>query len=345
MTVDEKFMNRCIELAKKGAGHVAPNPMVGSVIVLNGEIIAEGYHEYYGGPHAEVNAIKSVVDPIDLVKATIYVNLEPCAHFGKTPPCSDLIIASKIPKVVIGCIDSYSEVAGKGIEKMKAAGIDVTVGVLERESLNLNRRFFTFHTKKRPYIILKWAETKDGFMDKNRSTNDKGIFWITSAETKKIVHQWRHEEAGILVGNRTVANDNPALTCREIEGNSPVRFIIDQKLKLDYGAFKVGDRSVMTYIITAKSMMGSGNLQFVQPKSFAIQDILSLIHELDIQSIIVEGGFSTLNEFIKSNLWDEARILTGDVYLKEGLKSPSIKGKLIKSEAIGKDHLSIIKND
>lgn len=342
MSTDEKFMQRCIDLAQLGAGSVAPNPMVGSVVVHNGKIIGEGYHEQYGQAHAEVNAIQSVKDKTLLEKATIYVNLEPCAHFGKTPPCSDLIIASKIPNVVIGCIDSYSEVAGKGIAKMSDAGINVNVGVLEKESLALNKRFFTFHNKKRPYIILKWAQSANGCIDIDRTNNEKGVFWITQPETKALVHKWRHEEAAILVGKNTIKVDNPSLTCRNYEGNSPIRVIIDQKMRLDYGGFNVGDRKVQTYVLSEKDVISNGMLQFVKPVDFTIKSILTALASLDIQSIIIEGGATTLSHFIKADLWDETRILTGINSIPNGKPAPKVEGIVNKTYAFGKDQVKII---
>ena len=345
MSEDEKYMQRCLDLAKIGMGNVAPNPLVGSVIVYKDQIIGEGYHQKYGQSHAEVNAINAVKQKELLEKSTIYINLEPCAHFGKTPPCSDLIIASKIPIVVIGCIDSFSEVAGKGIAKMEAAGIHVKVGILEKESLDLNRRFFTFHTKKRPYIILKWAQSANGCIDIKRDKNEKGIFWITQPETKAIVHKWRHEEAGILVGKNTIQTDNPSLTCRAYKGNSPTRFVIDKKMKLDYAAFTVGDRSVQTYILTEKEIVSSGKLQFIKPADFTVSSILDTLYKLEIQSIIIEGGKTTLESFINANLWDEARVLTGVNSIKNGIKAPIINGAIQKNMHLGKDQLNFIFND
>lgn len=344
MAEHQKFMERCLFLAQLGAGNVAPNPLVGSVVVCDGKIIGEGYHEQYGQAHAEVNAIRSVKDKSLLKKSTIYVNLEPCAHFGKTPPCADLIVTSEIPRVVIGCIDSYSEVAGKGIERMRHAGIEVIVGVAEAESLDLNRRFFTFHTKKRPYVILKWAQSLDGFIDIDRSNGKKGIVWITQPETQVLVHKWRHEEAAILVGKNTIATDNPSLTCRAFDGNSPVRIVIDQKMRLDYGGFKVGDRSVKTYILTEKDIVSSGQLEFIRVVDFSISGILNVLYKLNIQSVIIEGGKTTLNHFIASGYWDEARILTGINTLKDGIKAPSIEGEIISSLQVGKDHLKTIRH-
>ncbi len=342
MSTDEKFMQRCIELAQLGAGSVAPNPMVGSVVVHNGKIIGEGYHEQYGQAHAEVNAIQSVKDKALLKEATIYINLEPCAHFGKTPPCSDLIIASKIPNVVIGCIDSYSEVAGKGIAKMSDAGINVNVGVLEQESLALNKRFFTFHNKKRPYIILKWAQSANGYIDIDRANNEKGVFWITQPATKALVHKWRHEEAAILVGKNTINVDNPSLTCRNYEGNSPIRIIIDQKMRLDYGGFNVGDRKAQTYVLSEKEVISKGKLQFIKPADFTIKSILTTLANLDIQSVIIEGGATTLNHFINADLWDEARILTGVNSIPNGTPAPIVQGIVSEAYAFGKDQIKII---
>ncbi len=345
MHTDEKFMQKCLDLAKQGKGYVAPNPMVGSVVVHNGKIIGEGFHQNYGKAHAEVNAINAVEDKSLLSQSTIYINLEPCAHFGKTPPCADLIVKSKIPRVVIGCIDTYSEVAGKGIKRMMEAGIDVKVGVLDQESFTLNKRFFTYHTKKRPYVILKWAESSDGFMDIDRRNNEKGVFWITQPETKTLVHQWRHEEAGILVGKNTVRVDNPSLTCRAYEGNSPTRFVIDQKMQLDYGAFNIGNRKVPTYVLTEKEVISKGNLQFINPKNFSISAILESIYSVDIQSIIIEGGKTTLTHFIDSGEWDEARILIGENIISDGLTAPDVEGKTVREFEFGKDLVKIIEND
>jgi diaminohydroxyphosphoribosylaminopyrimidine deaminase/5-amino-6-(5-phosphoribosylamino)uracil reductase len=344
---DEKYMQRCLDLAIKGAGYVAPNPLVGSVIVQDGKIIGEGYHQCYGEAHAEVNAVASVQNKSLLKNSTIYVNLEPCAHFGKTPPCADLIVEAGIPTVVIGTIDPFASVAGKGIEKLKKAGIQVKVNILKEACLELNKRFFTFHQKKRPYIILKWAQSRDGFMDMNRQNNEKGTFWITAPATKTLVHKWRHEEAGILVGKNTIKTDDPALTCRVYQGQSPIRLIIDQKMRLDYSAFKVGDRSVQTYILTEKEVQSAGKLQFIQPTQFDLGGILDTLYRLDIQSILVEGGPTTLGRFIEENCWDEARILTGETTLNEGLAAPSLplQKTLHKAFKFGVDTVQIYRHD
>jgi diaminohydroxyphosphoribosylaminopyrimidine deaminase/5-amino-6-(5-phosphoribosylamino)uracil reductase len=322
---DVIYMQRCLELAKKGAGHVAPNPMVGSVIVHDQKIIGEAYHIKYGEAHAEVNAIKSVTDKSLLNKSTIYINLEPCAHFGKTPPCADLIIKHKIKKVVIGCIDSFSEVAGKGIERIKKAGIEVVVGVLEQESLELNKRFFTFHTKKRPYIILKWAQTKDGFIDKYRKEGDLGINWITQKETKQLVHKWRHEEAAILVGKNTVINDNPTLTCRDYPGRNPIRIIIDPKKEIDLSKFKVSSEDAKTVVLSGDSL--------------SALNIMDELYQLNIQSVIIEGGAFTINTFLEAQLWDEARVIEGAYLFGNGLVAPKIKASEPKISVLGKDKL------
>ena len=345
MREDEKYMRRCLELAKLGAGNVAPNPMVGAVIVHNGKIIGEGYHQKYGEAHAEVNAFGSVAFPDLLKESTVYVSLEPCSHYGKTPPCCNLLIEKKVKRVVVGCVDPYAEVSGNGIKAIEEAGIEVAVGVLEKECLELNRRFFTFHTKKRPYVILKWAQSPDGYMDIDRHHKEKGIHWITQAETKILTHQWRHEEAAILVGKNTVATDNPQLSCRAVRGNSPIRIILDPEMRLDYGAFHVGDRSVQTYILSRKKVISNGNLKFIQPKSFEVSDILFALYELNILSVIIEGGKKTLESFIQSGIWDEARVLSGTSPLKTGLKAPEIEGAERTSFLYGKDSVKIIGND
>lgn len=251
MNTEEKYLFRCLQLAKLGRGMVAPNPMVGSVVVHKGEIIGEGYHQAYGEAHAEVNAINAVKDKTLLPQSTIYVNLEPCAHFGKTPPCANLIIESKIPKVVIGCVDPYAEVSGKGIERMQNAGIEVVVGVLEKQSIALNKRFFTFHAAKRPYIILKWAQSANGMIDTLRGENEKGIVWLTQPATKTLVHQWRAEEAGILVGRKTIYNDNPSLTTRLVKGPHPIRIILDPNCKLDLKKYNIGNDGVKSILLNS----------------------------------------------------------------------------------------------
>ena len=339
MQNEEFFMKRCIELANKAMGCSSPNPMVGSVIVYNNKIIGEGYHEKYGSHHAEVNAINSVKDKSLLLKSTLYVNLEPCAHFGKTPPCSDLIIQNKIPEVVIGCVDTFSEVSGKGIERMRSVGIDVKVGVLENESRELNKRFFTFHEKKRPYIILKWAESKDRFIAPKDQTKP---FWMTSSESKKLAHKWRAEEDAILVGRITAEKDNPSLTVREVEGINPIRIVIDKDLKLsaDFNLFNIDAKTIVFNQLKSEENNSNNYIKINFNK--LTKNILQELHKQNIQSIIIEGGTITLQSFIDNNLWDEARIFTTNKTLTEGVKPPAIEGKIISEDEIGGDRFKIL---
>ena len=308
--------------------------MVGCVIVHNNTIIGEGFTSCYGGNHAEVNAIIAVKNKALLKASTLYVTLEPCAHYGKTPPCSNLIIKHAIPNVVIGCIDDNKAVSGKGIKKLKAAGCQVTVGVLENACKAHHKRFFTFHNKKRPYIILKWAETQDGFIAPE-TKDDKKPLWITHTYSRQLVHKWRAEEHGILVGTKTVQDDNPALTVRHWTGTNPVRIVIDKdgKLSKEYSIF---DNASETIIIS------KNNTDFSKPLGKQICDTL---FENDINSVIIEGGAKTLQTFIDENLWDEARVFTGASKLKKGIKSPILKGQLISETHLLKDTLKIYKND
>lgn len=339
MNNHEFYLKKCLELALKGFPENTPNPMVGSVIVYKDKIIGEGYHEKYGSHHAEVNAINSVKDKDLLSKSTIYVNLEPCSHFGKTPPCSDFIIKHKIPKVIIGCIDTFSEVAGRGIEKMKNAGIEVVVKIMEKESRELNKRFFTFHEQKRPYIILKWAESKDGFI---APLNQKESFWMTSESSKKLVHQWRSEEKSILVGRITAEKDNPSLTVREIEGENPIRIVIDKKLELPKDLNLFNSESETIIFNEEKSYKKKSNTFVKVNFNNLIESMLYYLYEQTIQSIIIEGGTKTLQSFIDKQLWDEARIFTTDSVLKNGVKSPNMKGEITLSKKVDTDLLEII---
>lgn len=328
----ELYMGRCLDLARLGAGNVAPNPLVGSVIVHDNKIIGEGFHQKYGEAHAEVNAINAVSNKELLRESTIYVNLEPCAHFGKTPPCADLISKYKIPQAAIGCIDSYSEVAGKGLEKMRSNGCDVTVGILEKESLELNKRFFTFHNKKRPYVILKWAQTKNGFIDINRSKNQEGIFWISSSHAKQKVHQWRHEESGILIGKNTLINDDPSLTVREVKGTSPTRFLLDSKNEIDLSKYKLGIEPPSTFKISGDDCASA-------------KAILDFIFEKNIQSVIIEGGKTILETFIAEDLWDEARVIEGSGLIENGVLAPKLKAQPSKINNLENDQISYYHND
>ena len=340
-------MQRCLDLAALGMGNVSPNPMVGAVIVHDGRVIGEGYHQKYGEAHAEVNAVNQVLahfkNAADLLKqSTIYVSLEPCAHYGKTPPCADLIIKYRIPKVIVGCRDPFDQVDGKGIEKLKDAGIEVTVGVLEDECKWLNRRFFTRVQKHRPYIILKWAQTIDGFF----APDDHTQHWITGPESRKLVHQWRGEEDAVLAGKNTVAIDNPQLNVRYGEGQSPKRVVIDRRLELDKG-LNVFDQSVETFIFNEIKTDVDGKIKYIALEDFdryVPQYILYQLYLQDIQSIIIEGGAYTLSTFIEAGLWDEARLFTGNTSLTKGIKAPQIKGIIAEQILSGTDQLHILQN-
>lgn len=309
MNIHEKYIKRCIELAQNGFGTTYPNPMVGSVIVYDGKIIGEGWHKKAGEPHAEVNAVRSVKDKSLLKKATIYVSLEPCSHFGKTPPCCDLIIEHKIPNVVVGTVDPNEKVAGNGIKKLIASGANVIVGVLEKECNELNKRFFTFHQQKRPYIILKWAESQDGFLSPEKEINqDRKPIWITNQYSRQLVHKWRSEEQAILVGTKTVIDDNPKLNTRDWSGNNPVRVVLDQNNRISKDSF-VFDNSVKTIIFTkSETNLSSENTTFerIYFDENIIPQILSVLYQNQIQSIIIEGGLQTLQSFIDQNIWDES---------------------------------------
>ena len=338
----EFYLKKCLDLALKSFPENTPNPMVGSVIVYKDEIIGKGYHEKYGSHHAEVNAINNVKDKSLLSQSTIYVNLEPCSHFGKTPPCSDLIIKHKIPKVVIGCVDTSSKVSGKGIQRMRNAGIEVVTGVLNEESRDLNKRFFTFQEKKRPYIILKWAESKDGFI---APLDQKEPLWMTSEESKKLVHKWRAEEDSILIGRITAEKDNPSLTVREVNGKNPTRIVIDKNLKLSehLNLFNSESDTIIFNEITSNK---TSNINYIKINfNKLINNILKVLYQQNIQSLIIEGGTKTLQSFIDKNLWDEARIFITNMKLKNGIKSPIIKGKKLSKKQIGSDLLKIFVND
>lgn len=298
MTDDEKYMHRCLQLEELGLGKVQPNPMVGAVIVHQNQIIGEGYHHEYGQPHAEVNAIASVSDKSLLKESTLYVSLEPCSHFGKTPPCADAIIREGIPKVVVGTTDPHDKVNGSGIQKLRGAGVEVVEHVCEKECRDLNKRFFTYHQHQRPYIILKWAQTADGYMDVDRSTPiEAGDYWITNPALKVIVHKWRSEEDAILVGYNTVLNDRPQLTTRLYPGKNPKRFVMcreNSDLDTDY----------------------------YTPLPEDLDSVMQILYAERVQSVIVEGGRKTLDRFIAAGLWDEARILTGSQCWGKGTQAP-----------------------
>ena len=313
-------MHRCIELAKLGAGSVAPNPMVGAVLVYNNRIIGEGYHMQYGKAHAEVNCINAVLEADkELVpKSVMYVSLEPCAHFGKTPPCADLIIAKKIPRVVIGCRDPFKEVDGKGIEKLLAAGIEVIQPVMEKACKALNKRFFTFHTQHRPYIILKWAQTVNGII----GNDDHSRLLISNTFTNRLVHKWRSEEAAILVGTNTALFDNPSLTTRLWKGNNPVRLVLDMDLRLP-SSLQLLDGSVRTIVFNSLKHEENKNLFYYQvtKEVSIVHQVCNALYQLDIQSVMVEGGTRLLQSFIDENMFDEARIVT-NTQTTSGIPAP-----------------------
>jgi diaminohydroxyphosphoribosylaminopyrimidine deaminase/5-amino-6-(5-phosphoribosylamino)uracil reductase len=334
-------MRRCLQLALKGLGHVAPNPMVGCVIVHNNVIIGEGYHQKYGEAHAEVNAIASVINKEVLTESTVYVNLEPCSHHGKTPPCSDLLIAHKVKRVVVACLDTNPLVAGKGIAKLRNAGIEVFTGILEKEARELNKRFFTYHEKKRPYIILKWAQTKDNFISKLPPFT-KEENWITNNESKKIVHTWRAQEQAILVGTNTALLDNPALTVRLTEGKNPLRILIDKELKVLI-TNSIFSEAAETIVFTEKNRLSKNNIIYHQIDftKDIVSQILNYLYDKKITSIIIEGGAHTLQSFINKDLWDEARIFTGNKYFQSGIKAPIINKNKSNVQMIGDDELAI----
>jgi diaminohydroxyphosphoribosylaminopyrimidine deaminase / 5-amino-6-(5-phosphoribosylamino)uracil reductase len=332
--IHEKYIKRCIQLAKNGLVSAMPNPSVGAVIVYNDKIIGEGYTSAYGGNHGEVNAINAVKNKSLLSKSTIYVSLEPCSHHGKTPPCCDLIIKYKIPNVVIGAIDSNAKVAGNGIKKLIEAGANVTVGILEDECRMVNKRFFTFHEKKRPYIMLKWAESADGFIAPSNKNEQKPV-WITNNYSRQLVHKWRSENQAILVGTQTVIDDNPKLDVRDWTGKNPIRIVLDQNNRISKESI-IFDNCAKTLLI---------NNQIIDySKNIAIQ-IIKYLFDSNIQSVIIEGGSQTLQTFIDANLWDEAKVFKGEIKFEEGVKSPTIKGDFVSSTTITNDQLITYSND
>lgn len=350
MNIHEKYIKRCIEIGKNGLGTTAPNPMVGCVIVHDQKIIGEGFTSSYGSPHAEVNAINSVKDQSLLNKATLYVTLEPCSHFGKTPPCADAIIEFKIPKVVIGTIDTHSKVAGKGVEKLEASGCEVIVGVLEKDVKKHHQRFFTFHNKKRPYVILKWAESTDGFIAPQTRNEQKPV-WITNILSRQRVHKWRAEEQAILVGTNTVIEDNPSLTVRDWTGKNPTRIVLDRNLRLN-NKCSVFDKKAPSIIISAKQERPSAKtehwiLEFIDwnLKEKIAQQVCTVLYNHDINSVIIEGGRQTLQTFIDENLWDEARVFIGATNFTFGTKAPRFSGSFVSEEKIIDDTLKIYRND
>jgi len=342
MTAHEIYMHRCLELAQLGAGSVAPNPMVGAVLVYNDRIIGEGFHQQYGMAHAEPNCIESVkeADRNLIEKSILYVSLEPCAHFGKTPPCADLIIEKKIPKLVIGCHDPFFEVNGKGIEKLKAAGVQIVSGVLEKKCVELNKRFFTFHTEHRPYVVLKWAQT----LDNKIANEDYSRVLISNQHTNRIVHKWRSEEMAIAVGTNTASFDDPELTTRLFPGNNPIRIVIDMDLRLPK-SLKLFDSTIPTIVfntkehnlprekisITELTEIGVGYYQVTEDVSL-VHQMINALYRMNIQSVLVEGGAYLLQSFIDEGIWDEARVITNEQLSPgAGIPGPILKNSWLES--------------
>lgn len=344
MSIDEHYMSRCVQLAKLAAGSVAPNPMVGAVLVYENKIIGEGFHKKYGEPHAEVNCINNVSDENKglIENSTLYVSLEPCSHYGKTPPCTDLVIQKKIPRVIIGCKDIFKEVAGKGIQKLNDAGIETMVGVLEKECAELNKRFFTFHQKHRPYIILKWVQTANGKIGEKAER-----VLISNDYSNRLVHKWRSEEAAILVGTHTAEQDNPSLTTRLWQGKNPVRIIIDKELRLP-SALSLFNGEAKTIIFNLSKETTEKNLVFkkLEADGFTGKLIQSLF-EMNIQSVLIEGGAKTLQHFINEGLWDEARVITNEkLIIENGIVAPEMKHFILeKQERYLNDAISYFKNN
>lgn len=344
--MNQKHMKRCLELALMGKGQVSSNPLVGCVIVKNNEVIAEAFHQKYGGPHAEVNAIQKLPANFNFSDCTLYVNLEPCSHHGKTPPCSDLIISKKFKEVVVGTIDPNPLVAGRGLVQLSKAGIKVTSGILEDKCREINKRFFTFHEKKRPYIILKWAQTSNGHMSRWPLSDKREDNWITCSESNLLVHEWRAEEEAIMVGTNTVIYDNPELTVRWVKGKNPIRVIIDKNLKLS-SSLHVFNDAAPTLIFNQSKTKIDNNLHYfkINPINDFTDEIFRELYKLSISSVLVEGGAKLLNSLIAKNYWDEARIfINPSLEFRNGLKAPflPISEKPTKS---GTDLLYIIKNN
>ena len=339
-TPDELFMLRALELAALGRGHVSPNPMVGCVIVKDGLVIGEGWHEKYGGPHAEVNAINSIEDKSLLEGATLYVNLEPCSHYGKTPPCADLILKHPIKRVVICNIDPNPLVSGEGIEKLIAGGKEVEVGILEQEGSELNKRFFAFIEKKRPYILLKWAETSDGFIARENYDSK----WISGELSRKLVHKWRTEEDAIMVGTNTALYDNPHLNVRDWSGRNPTRILIDKELQVPEGAHLFdGTQTTICYNFKRQEVKNMVEFVKLDPVEDLMKHIMEDMYERKIQSVIIEGGAGLLNSFIKQGLWDEARIFRSKQEFGTGVEAPYLRGKLLSTDKIGEDEMVVYK--
>lgn len=340
----QQYMQRCFQLARLGCGYVAPNPMVGAVLVHEGEIIGEGYHQQYGGPHAEVHCIEDALKQHKdkIISSTLYVSLEPCAHYGKTPPCADLIIKHQIPRVVIGCSDIFQEVNGKGVQKLQAAGVSVTVGVLEQQAIELNKAFLTYHTHKRPYIILKWAQTADGFID---SVGEERLL-ISNEYTNRLVHQWRSETVAIMVGAHTAIKDNPILNNRLWMGKSPKKILWDPHLRVpkDLRLFAQQDE---TLVFNRQKEAVEGNIHYLQVNdNEMIRDVLQRLYDWQIQSVLIEGGRQLLQLFIDAGLWDEARVIVNkNAIIRSGVAAPVLSCQQpLKTVYLANDEISYYKN-
>ncbi|HVU83920.1 MAG TPA: bifunctional diaminohydroxyphosphoribosylaminopyrimidine deaminase/5-amino-6-(5-phosphoribosylamino)uracil reductase RibD [Puia sp.] len=341
----EERMQRCLQLASLGMGYTAPNPLVGALLVHEGRIIGEGYHEQFGGPHAEVNCIRSVkeTDLALISSSTLYVSLEPCAHHGKTPPCADLIIQQRIPRVVVACRDPFPEVDGRGMEKLEKNNVELIFPVLEEKAVGLNKRFFIFHRRRRPYIVLKWAESIN-----HKIAGEPGQrIQISNEYSNRLVHKWRTEEAGILVGSQTALLDDPMLSARLWPGKNPVRIVLDRSLRLPE-TLKIFDRSAPTVILNEEKEGRSGDLIYkkIDSGKALIPEILSALYSLNILSILVEGGATLLQSFIDSGLWDEARVITNrQMEIAEGLSAPGLLNVIpVRSEQYFSDRIAYLKN-
>jgi len=336
--IDEIFMQRAFDLAQLGRGHVSPNPLVGCVVIHQGKIIGEGWHKQYGQAHAEVNAIEAIADKSLLRESTVYVSLEPCSHTGKTPPCADLLIHHRVQKVVVSNLDSNPLVAGNGVKKLRAAGIEVVTGILEQQGRALNARFFTFMEKKRPFIILKWAETADGFVA--RENHDSK--WISDEYSRKLVHRWRTEEDAVLVGRLTALHDNPQLNVRDWSGRNPVRVVIDRFLKLPDN-LHVFDRQQKTLHYNVLKHEEHHNLSLIRlDENDFVTNLVGDLYNQKIQSVIVEGGAATLQLFIDRGLWDEARIFVSPKLFIKGIPAPHLPGVLHAEHVLHADTVKIV---
>ena len=334
----DEYMHRAIALAALGLGTTSPNPLVGCVLVKDGNIIGEGYHQQYGQAHAEVNAVRSVKNPANIPGATAYVTLEPCSFYGNTPPCADLLVKHQVKKVVIGALDPNKRVNGVGVERLRANGIEVVTGLLEEKYRHLNRRFFTYHREKRPYVILKWAETGDGFMARKNFDSK----WISNAQSRQLVHKWRSKEDAILVGKNTAQHDNPALTVREWTGRNPKRILIDLNLDLPEQGPLWNDEA-STFIVNTRMAKKERGHEWIKvdPSNYE-RDLLTQLHARKLTSLLIEGGAKTLQGFIEKGLWDEARIFQSEQQFGEGIAAPTITGNLIEEKRIEQDTLKIL---